>query len=119
MGSEKITETQLPAEIAQLSRVERNLKGLGAQRFPKLMAWVTARTTVAVDPEVLTKFGTDLTVLSLNKTLPNTYCSQEACETLLKLVQREPWRSIALLGPTDIVRHYDVGLAPKIRARAE
>ena len=96
------TEKFLPTAIAQLSHVERNLKQLGAQRFPKLMAWVTARTTVTVDPEVLGKYGTDLTALAANKTLSRAYGAEESCETLLKLIQREPWRSVALLGPTGV-----------------
>ncbi|HXJ55585.1 MAG TPA: AAA family ATPase [Verrucomicrobiae bacterium] len=95
-------EQHLPTEIAPLARVERNLKQLGGQRFPKLMAWLTARTAAGVDPAALAEFGTDLTALALSETLPRAYGIQRHCDILLKLLQREPARSVALLGPTGV-----------------
>jgi ATP-dependent Clp protease ATP-binding subunit ClpC len=96
------TERQLPSEIAELSKAEKALKKLGSHRFPKLIAWIAARTTVSVNPEVLEEFGTDLTALAANGTLPRAHFAEESCDTVLKLIQREPWRSIALLGPTGV-----------------
>jgi hypothetical protein len=98
------TERQLPSEITQLSKTEKALKYLGAHHFPKLIAWITSLTTINVDPELLARFGTDLTALAANGTLPRAYHTEPASETVLKLFQREPWRSIALLGPAAKVR---------------
>ena len=91
-------EKFLPADIAQLTKAERALKSLGGQRFPQLIAWITAQTTLTVDPQALAKFGTDLTALAQQGILPRAHCIAEACETVLKLLKREQWRSIALLG---------------------
>ena len=93
-------EKHLPGGINEISKAERHLKQLGGQRFPKLLSWITSRTNVTVDPTSLAKFGTDLTALAEAGTLPRAYCIGEHCETLLKLLRREPWRSIALLGAT-------------------
>jgi len=101
-ASPPVAQKHLPTEIAQLANSERTLKQLGAHRFPKLMEWITARTTKTVDPQVLARFGTDLTALAANRTLPRAHCAGPWCETLLKLIQREPWRSIALLGPAGV-----------------
>ena len=96
------TESQLPTEITLLAKTEKALKQLGSHRFPKLIAWIAARTTVSADLELLAKFGTDLTALASKGTLPRAHLAEEACNTVLKLVQREPWRSIALLGSTGV-----------------
>lgn len=96
------TEQQLPTEVTLLSTTEKALKQLGTHRFPKLIAWIAARTIVSADLELLAKFGTDLTALALKQTLPRTHYAEEMCGTVLKLIQREPWRSIALLGPTGV-----------------
>ena len=91
-------EKHLPSEISLLSKAERHLKQLGGQRFTKLVSWITSRTNVTVDPQELAKFGTDLTALAEGGTLPRAHCVREHCVTVLKLLSREPWRSIALLG---------------------
>ena len=93
------TQQYLPLELSRLTKLEKILKQLGNRRFPKLLAWVGARTTANIDPELLVKFGTDLTTLAAANTLPRAHFYEEACETVLKLIQREPWRSIALIGP--------------------
>ena len=102
LESQAATERQLPTEITLLSKTEKALKKLGSHRFPKLIAWIAGRTTVSADLELLAKFGTDLTALASKGTLPRAYFAEEACDTVLKLIQREPWRSIALLGPTGV-----------------
>jgi len=91
-------EKNLPGEINEISRAEQHLKLLGGQRFDTLLAWVTSRTTVTVDPQELAKYGTDLTALAETGSLPRAHCVAEPCQTVLKLLRREPWRSIALLG---------------------
>jgi ATP-dependent Clp protease ATP-binding subunit ClpC len=98
LATRAAAEAHLPTEIALLSKAERTLKGLGKQRFPQLTQWITAQTTVKVDPEVLAKFGTDLTSLAEQGALPHAHCLEESCESVLKLLRRERWRSIALLG---------------------
>src|SRR5262245_59075066 len=45
----------LPAEISNLLKVEKLLKGFGTQRFPRLVSWLTAQTTVSVDAEALAR----------------------------------------------------------------
>ncbi len=96
------TEQQLPTEVRLLSETENVLKSLGAHRFPKLLAWVAARTTVSVDLQLLGTFGTDLTAQAAKGALPRAYYVEEMCGTVLKLIQREPWRSLALLGPAGV-----------------
>lgn len=91
-------EKHLPGEITEISTAGRHLKELGGQRFPRLLAWITSRTNVTVDPQELAKFGTDLTALAETGSLPRAHCIGENCEAVLKLLRREPWRSIALLG---------------------
>jgi len=100
--SQAVTEKQLPAEITRLAKAEKNLKSLGSHLFPKFISWINVRTTVSVDPEVLARFGTDLTLLARNGTLPHAHFAGEACETVLNLLQREPRRSIALLGSAGV-----------------
>jgi ATP-dependent Clp protease ATP-binding subunit ClpC len=95
-----VIEKHLPSEIGLLSKAERSLKALGGQRFPKLVSWITSRTNVTVDPQQLAKYGTDLTALAEQGTLPRAYGVDSECETVLKLLRREPWRSVALLGAT-------------------
>jgi ATP-dependent Clp protease ATP-binding subunit ClpC len=96
------TQKNLKADIAQLTKVEKQLKEFGADRFPKFMIWITAQTTVQVDPADLVRFGTDLTALALDGTLPRAHYVEEDCETVLKLLEREPRRSIALLGAAGV-----------------
>lgn len=98
VNSRAACEKLLPTEIGLLGKAEAELKDLGGQRFPELMGWITARTTVAVDPKVLAAFGTDLTALAENGALPRAHCVGAECEMVLKLLGREPWRSVALLG---------------------
>jgi ATP-dependent Clp protease ATP-binding subunit ClpA len=98
VSSRAAWEKLLPTEIGLLAKAEAELKDLGGQRFPELMAWITARTTVAVDPKVLATFGTDLTALAENGTLSRAHCVGTESELVLKLLRREPSRSIALIG---------------------
>jgi ATP-dependent Clp protease ATP-binding subunit ClpA len=91
-------ERHLPSEISLISKADRQLKQLGGQRFPQLLSWITSRTRITVDPQELAKFGTDLTSLAETGTLLHAYGVGEHCEAILKLLRREPWRSIALLG---------------------
>jgi ATP-dependent Clp protease ATP-binding subunit ClpC len=92
------TERHLPTDIAVLTQMEQALVRLGLQRFPKLVAWMRTHTAVAVDPQELVRFGTDLTTLAATGTLPRAYRAEEACRTLLAMLAREQWRSIALIG---------------------
>jgi ATP-dependent Clp protease ATP-binding subunit ClpA len=97
--SRPATENLLPTDIGQLTRAERTLKQLGGQRFPQLQRWLAAKTTIEVDPQVLARFGTDLTSQAQEGTLPHGHGLAEPCESVLKLLCRERRRSIALLGP--------------------
>ena len=97
-----VTQKHLTADISRLSRVEKKLKEFGAHAFPKLMSWLTDQTTVRVDPEALTRFGTDLTALAASGDLPRAYHFEEPCETILKYLQRDRWRSIVLLGQAGV-----------------
>jgi ATP-dependent Clp protease ATP-binding subunit ClpC len=92
-------EKHLPIEISQLIKAEARLKSLGGQRFPKLLEWIGAHTTVKVDPEMLARFGTDLTALAQSGALPHAHCMRDRCDTIVKLLRRDKWRSIALVGP--------------------
>jgi ATP-dependent Clp protease ATP-binding subunit ClpC len=98
LNTRAAAEKHLPTEIGLLAKAESELKDLGGQRCPQLLGWITARTTVAVDPQTLGAFGTDLTALAENGTLPHAHCLEAESETVLKLLGREPWRSVALLG---------------------
>jgi ATP-dependent Clp protease ATP-binding subunit ClpC len=89
---------QLPAEIDRLSRIEGQLKSLGAHRFPKFIEFLSARTSVEPDPAELAKFGTDLTLLASKGTLPRAHFVDETCEAVLNLLRQTPARSIALVG---------------------
>lgn len=91
-------EPLLPTEIAVLSKAEQSVRGLGAEKFAKLESWISAQTATKVDPQVLAKYGTDLTALAEQGTLSRGHCLGEQCESLVKLVQRDRWRSLALLG---------------------
>jgi ATP-dependent Clp protease ATP-binding subunit ClpC len=93
---------QLPSDISQLSKAHKRLEGYGAHRFPRLTLWLAEKTTVQVDPEALSGFGTDLTSLSLSGELPHAYDVDEVCDHILKLLQREHWRSLVLLGPAGV-----------------
>jgi ATP-dependent Clp protease ATP-binding subunit ClpC len=90
---------QLPRSISELARAAKSLKELGGQRYPAFLGWITTQTTLHADPEALARFGTDLTALAEAGKLPRAHFVDEACDAILKLIQREPWRSIALLGP--------------------
>jgi ATP-dependent Clp protease ATP-binding subunit ClpC len=91
-------EKLLPTEINLLGKAEAELKDLGGRRFPKLLGWITERTTVSVDPQTFAAFGTDLTALAEKGELPHAHCLGDAIDGVLKLIRRDPWRSIALLG---------------------
>ena len=95
-------EKQLPTDIAALSRLEARLRDHDVHRFPKLAGWLESRTRVELDPTTLTRFGTDLTLLAASGSLPRAHHVEEACETVLKLIQRTPPRSIALVGPAGV-----------------
>jgi len=83
-----------------LPRVEKNLKELGVERFSDLLRWIAAQTIVAVNPQEIAGYGTDLTALAEAGTLPRAHCAETQCATLINLLHREPWRSLALLGPS-------------------
>lgn len=91
-------EKQLPVDIRLLGKAELQLKELGGQRYPLLLGWISARTTVTVDPAALKPFGTDLTALAEAGTLAKAHGLDDECEAVMKLLRREPWRSVALLG---------------------
>jgi ATP-dependent Clp protease ATP-binding subunit ClpA/protein subunit release factor A len=91
----------LPTDIASLNRVERKALQLG-NRLPKLVAWLRSHTTVAADPQALAQFGTNLTELAKNGLLPHAHGTAEVCQSIVKLLQREPWRSIVLLGDSGV-----------------
>jgi len=93
------TEKLLPGDIGQLTKAERSLNAVGGQRFAQLQRWIAAQTTMEVDPQVLARFGTDLTAQALEGTLPRGHGLAEPCESVLKLLQRELRRSVAILGP--------------------
>src|SRR5690349_8676798 len=56
----------------------------------------------ALDPAVLARFGTDLTSLAERGELPRAFGVEAQCADLLRLLRREPWRSVALLGETGV-----------------
>ena len=95
------TQKHLPTDIALLNKAERGLKPV-AGRCPKLLAWLRSHTNVAADPQVLARFGTNLTALASGGLLPHAYCAGDACRSVLKLIQREPWKSIVLLGESGV-----------------
>ncbi|MCD6049826.1 MAG: ATPase, ATP-binding subunit [Verrucomicrobia bacterium] len=89
-----------PTDITVLGKAEARFKdSSGDQRYPQLIGWIKTRTTTSVDPQALTRFGTDLTALAAQKALPHAHQVEEACATVLKLLCREKRRSIVLLGP--------------------
>jgi ATP-dependent Clp protease ATP-binding subunit ClpC len=92
-------EKLLPTDIALLTQAERSLKQLGGQRFTALQKWINSRTTLQADPQVLARFGTDLTAQALDGSLVRGHGLSAPCETVLKLLRRDHWRSLALLGP--------------------
>jgi len=96
------TEIALPVEISELTKLDEQLKSLGAARFPRFVAWLGRATASMVDPAVLARFGTDLTTLAQNGTLTRAHFVDEACQTILKLLHQTPVRSIALLGPAGV-----------------
>lgn len=93
------TEKWLLSDISVLNKAERSLRDLGGQRFPQLFKWVTAQTTMEVDPLVLARFGTDLTAQAQQGELARAHGMEQACATLLQILRREHRRSIAMLGP--------------------
>jgi ATP-dependent Clp protease ATP-binding subunit ClpC len=91
-------EPHLPTEVPLLLKVDQALTLIGAQRFPNLLEWVRSRTVTAADPQELSRFGTDLTALAAQGALPRAYGVDEACQTLISMLRRDRWRSIALVG---------------------
>jgi len=98
IASPEPTQEYLNAPVAELSRVERRLKQFGADRFPRFMAWLATQTTVPVNPATLVRFGTDLTALALTGELPRAYHVGEECDSIVQMVNREPLRSLVLIG---------------------
>ncbi len=92
-------ERLLPEDIGQLTKAQRALEEMGGQRFTQLQRWILAKTTIQVDPQVLARFGTDLTAQAQAATLPRGYGLGESCASVLKLLRREHGRSVAILGP--------------------
>lgn len=92
---------QLPTDIGMLNKVERRLQP-GGGRFSKLAEWLRSHTTVAIDPQTLAKFGTNLTESAKNGLLPHAYGTSPLCETIAKLLRREPCRSLVLLGESGV-----------------
>lgn len=95
-------EALFPTDIAILSKADQSLKGLGAERFKNLQAWISVRTATTVDPRALGGYGTDLTALAEQGTLSRGHCLREQCDSLVKLVRRDRWRSLALLGSAGV-----------------
>ena len=95
------TAGQLPAEIGLLNNAEQKSQALEG-RFPRLLEWLRSRTTVAADPQVLARFGTNLTEQAKNGLLPHAYGAAQACQSIIKLLQRDLWRSIVLLGESGV-----------------
>lgn len=91
-------EALLPAEAACVIKAEQAVKNLGSGTFPRLLSLLSARASALVDPEALARFGTDLTALAEAGVLPRGFCVEEQCEALVKLMRRDRWRSLALLG---------------------
>lgn len=91
------TVKHLPTEIGLLSKAEHEAKELGG-RLPKLLEWLRSHTTIAVNPQELARFGTDLTALATAGTLPHAFKVEQPLRMLLELLQRERVRSIALIG---------------------
>jgi ATP-dependent Clp protease ATP-binding subunit ClpA len=96
------TQKHLPQEIGRISRIETRLKEFGSARYPQFMSWVATHTHVKVDPEVLAKFGTDLTAMATRGALPRAHHFDEACSAVMKLLQQSPPRSMALIGPAGV-----------------
>jgi ATP-dependent Clp protease ATP-binding subunit ClpC len=96
------TVDHLPSEIAVLTGMLSQLKLVGVHRFPQLLGWLESQVSTRPDPEVLARFGTDLTALVENRTLPRAHLFDEACETLLRLLRQNPPRSIALIGDAGV-----------------
>ncbi len=92
-----LTLQGLPTEIALLGKAEHQATQLGG-RLPKLLAWLRSHTTIAVNPQELVRFGTDLTALAAAGTLPRAFRVERPLQTLLDLLQRERVRSVALIG---------------------
>lgn len=101
LANGELAARHLPTEIGQQTSAEQKLQRLEG-RFPKLLEWLRSRTTVAADPKVLAQFGTNLTELAKTGLLPHAYCATEACQTVMKLLQRDPWKSIVLLGESGV-----------------
>jgi ATP-dependent Clp protease ATP-binding subunit ClpC len=97
---EQSAQKMLLQESALMAKVERALNRLGAEHFADLLGWIAAQTIVAVNPQDIAGYGTDLTALAEAGTLPRAHCVSSQCETLMNLLRREPWRSLALLGPS-------------------
>jgi len=91
----------LPREIGSLNKAERKLQ-YSEGAFPKLLEWLRSRTAVAADPQVLGQFGTNLTELAGKGLLPHAHCASESCRTVIKMIHREPRKSIVLLGESGV-----------------
>ena len=83
-----------------LPKVEKILKELGSERFSDLLGWIASQTIVSVNLQEIAGYGTDLTALAEAGSLPRAHCAEAQCATLINLLRREPWRSLALLGPS-------------------
>jgi len=96
------TANALHVEIEKLTKIGDHLKLLGIDRFPLFAAWLETTTSSKVDTTLLSRFGTNLTLLALNGKLPRAHRVDAACQTILKLLRQSPARSIALLGPAGV-----------------
>lgn len=92
---------KLPGDIAILSKADGAIKRSGG-RLPRLRAWLQERTSEAINPAELARFGTDLTAQALNGTLPRAFRLERAVETLLLHLRKERIRSIALIGKSGV-----------------
>jgi len=89
--------SQLPTAIDLLCKAEAAVAQMSG-RFKHLLDWLRSHTTIAVSPQELAKFGTDLTALAEAKTLPHAHHVESFTAMLIDLLQRERRRSIALIG---------------------
>lgn len=92
---------RLPTEIGLLDKAERQAIQLGG-RLPKLLEWLRSHTSVAVNPQELARFGTDLTALAAAGTLPHAFKVEQPLRALLDLLQRDRVRSLALIGKSAV-----------------
>jgi ATP-dependent Clp protease ATP-binding subunit ClpC len=94
-------EPHLPTDGALLLKAERALTALNG-RYPVLAAWLSERTTAAVDVQRLGEFGTDLTALAATGVLPRAHEISQAVTDLLAMLDVDKPASIALVGEAGV-----------------